>query len=77
MEKLQYRISELEKLVAGLAPKVEDKKEEDVQMAEEEELPKLDGAPVDENPLAKQQKNKFSRKVPASPQNSFLSRLYK
>lgn len=77
MEKLQYRISELEKLVAGLAPKVEDKKEEDVQMAEEEELPKLDGAPIDENPLAKQQKNKFSRKVPASPQNSFLSRLYK
>jgi hypothetical protein len=77
IEKMQYRISELEKICASLVPKVEDKKEEDVQMAEEEELPKLDGAPVDENPLAKQQKNKFSRKVPASPQNSFLSRLYK
>jgi hypothetical protein len=85
IEKMQYRISELEKLVSKLAPKedetstedaAEDKKEADVQMAEEEELPKLNGAPIEENPLAKQQ-NKFSRKVPASPQNSFLSRLYK
>lgn len=87
IEKMQYRISELEKLVSKLAPKedetspedaAEDKKEADVQMSdEEEELPKLDGAPIEENPSAKQQKNKFSKKVEASAQNSFLSRLYK
>lgn len=87
IEKMQYRISELEKLVSKLAPKedetspedaAEDKKEADVQMSdEEEELPKLDGAPIEENPSTKQQKNKFSKKVEASAQNSFLSRLYK
>jgi hypothetical protein len=87
IEKMQYRISELEKLVSKLAPKedetspedaAEDKKEADVQMSdEEEELPKLDGAPIEENPSAKQQKSKFSKKVEASAQNSFLSRLYK
>ena len=87
IEKMQYRISELEKLVSKLAPKedetspedaAEDKKEADVQMSdEEEELPKLDGAPIEENPSAKQQKSKFSKKVEASSQNSFLSRLYK
>jgi type IV secretory pathway VirB10-like protein len=84
MEKLQYRISELEKKIQsmeeGMYPKdsSEDKKEEDVQMSdEEEELPKLDGAPIEENPSTKQQKSKFSKKVEASSQNSFLSRLYK
>ena len=87
IEKMQYRISELEKLVSKLAPKedetspedaAEDKKEADVQMSdEEEELPKLDGAPIEENPSAKTTKNKFSKKVEASSQNSFLSRLYK
>ena len=87
IEKMQYRISELEKLVSKLAPKedetspedaAEDKKEADVQMSdEEEELPKLDGAPIEENPSAKPTKNKFSKKVEASSQNSFLSRLYK
>jgi hypothetical protein len=87
IEKMQYRISELEKICAALVPKedetspedaAEDKKEADVQMSdEEEELPKLDGAPIEENPSTKQQKSKFSKKVEASSQNSFLSRLYK
>jgi len=78
MEKLQYRIEEMEKKIQSMQDGMYPKKEEDVQMSdEEEELPKLDGAPIDENPLAKPTKNKFSRKVPASPQNTFLSKLYK
>lgn len=43
---------------------------------EEEELPKLDGAPIDENaqkPNIKLGKNSIS----ANPQNTFLSKLYK
>jgi len=78
MEKLQYRIDEMEKKIQSMQDGMYPKKEEDVQMSdEEEELPKLDGAPIEESPLAKQQKSKFSRKVPASPQNTFLSKLYK
>ena len=78
MEKLQYRIDEMEKKIQSMQDGMYPKKEEDVQMSdEEEELPKLNGAPIEENPLAKPTKNKFSRKVPASPQNTFLSRLYK
>jgi hypothetical protein len=77
MEKLQYRIDEMEKKIQSMQDGMYPKEEEDVQMAEEEELPKLNGAPIEENPLAKTTKNKFSRKVPASPQNTFLSKLYK
>ena len=43
---------------------------------EEDELPKLDGAPIDENaqkPNIKLGKNGIS----ANPQNTFLSKLYK
>ena len=78
MEKLQYRIDEMEKKIQSMQDKMYPNEEEDVQMSdEEEELPKLNGAPVEENPLAKPTKNKFSKKVEASSQNSFLSRLYK
>ena len=78
MEKLQYRIDEMEKKIQSMQDKMYPNEEEDVQMGEEEEeLPKLNGAPVEENPLAKPTKNKFSKKVEASSQNSFLSRLYK
>ena len=78
MEKLQYRIDEMEKKIQSMQDKMYPKEEEDVQMSdEEEELPKLNGAPVEENHLAKPTKNKFSKKVEASSQNSFLSRLYK
>ena len=79
VEKLQYRIDEMEKKMASFEEAMkpaEDKKEADIKM-EEEDLPKLDGAPVDESPLAKSQKqNKFGRKV-ANSQNTFLSKLYK
>lgn len=78
--KLQYRIEEMEKKMASfeeMMKPAEDKKEADVKMEEEEELPKLDGAPVDESPLAKSQKqNNFGRKV-ANSQSQFLSKLYK
>ena len=78
MEKLQYRIDEMEKKIQSMQDKMYPNEEEDVQMGEEEEeLPKLNGAPIEENPLAKPTKNKFSKKVEASSQNSFLSRLYK
>ena len=83
---LAYRIEEMEKKIAKMeevgkakeedikGPKAEEKKESDVKM-EEEELPKLDGAPVEEAP-----KNnlgvKFGKKV-VNSQSAFLSKLYK
>jgi hypothetical protein len=80
VEKLQYRIEEMEKKMASFEEAMkpaEDKKEADIKMEEEEELPKLDGAPVDESPVAKSQKqNNFGRKV-ANSQSQFLSKLYK
>jgi len=79
VEKLQYRIEEMEKKMASFEEAMkpaEDKKEADIKM-EEEDLPKLDGAPVDESPIAKSQKqNNFGRKV-ANSQSQFLSKLYK
>ena len=85
VEKMQYRISELEKKYAEFIVKedkiegkpTEDKKEADIKM-EEEELPKLDGAPIDESPLANalKEKQKFGKTV-GSTQNTFLSKLYK
>lgn len=50
--------------------------EEDSEDADEEELPKLDGAPVEDEPKPT---NKFSSKKGnvANPQNTFLSKLYK
>jgi len=80
VEKLQYRIDEMEKKMASFEEAMkpaEDKKEADIKMEEEEELPKLDGAPVDESPLAKSQKqNNFGKKI-ANSQSQFLSKLYK
>ena len=80
VEKLQYRIEEMEKKMASFEEAMkpaEDKKEADVKMEEEEELPKLDGAPVDESPVAKSQKqNKFGKTI-ANSQSQFLSKLYK
>ena len=79
VEKLQYRIEEMEKKMASFEEAMkpaEDKKEADIKM-EEEELPKLDGAPVDESPVAKSQKqNKFGKTI-ANSQSQFLSKLYK
>lgn len=84
---LAYRIEEMEKKMAKMeeigkakedemeGKPAEDKKEADVKM--EEELPKLDGAPVEENP-SKTQNVKMSKKDKVvSTQSTFLSKLYK
>jgi hypothetical protein len=44
-----------------------------VEPDEEEELPKLDGAPIDDEPKPL---NKFGKKI-STPQSTFLSKLYK
>ena len=84
---LAYRISEMEKKISKMeeigkakedeikGKPAEDKKEADVKM--EEELPKLDGAPIEENP-SKTQNIKMSKKDKvANTQSNFLSKLYK
>jgi hypothetical protein len=84
---LAYRIEEMEKKIAKMeeigkakedeieGKPAEDKKEADVKM--EEELPKLDGAPVEENP-SKTQNIKMSKKDKlVNSQANFLSKLYK
>jgi hypothetical protein len=86
-EDMAYRISEMEKKIAKMeeigkakedeieGKPAEDKKEADVKM--EEELPKLDGAPIEENP-SKTQNIKMSRKDKVvGAQSNFLSKLYK
>lgn len=84
---LAYRISEMEKKISKMeeigkakedeieGKPAEDKKEADVKM--EEELPKLDGAPIEENP-SKTQNIKMSKKDKVvNTQSNFLSKLYK
>jgi hypothetical protein len=74
LQEMAYRIQELEKKMEDMGKeKMEEevKEEEDV----EEELPKLDGAPVEETKLNAIYKNKA--KSEGNPQNAFLSRLYK
>lgn len=72
LEEMSYRIEELSNKVAKLE---EVKEEEDVEMEEdEEELPKLDGAPVMASKVSVPN-NKKSGKV-KNLQSSFLSKLY-
>jgi hypothetical protein len=81
VEKLQYRIEELEKKMMDMmevkeeeiseGEKAEVKKVEEIS---EMSLPKLDGAPIEEN--SKPNVNKFGKKV-TNPQSAFLSKLYK
>ena len=72
LEEMSYRIEELSNKVAKLQ---EVKEEEDVEMEEdEEELPKLDGAPVMASKVSVPN-NKKSGKV-KNLQSSFLSKLY-
>jgi len=75
-EDMAYRIEEMEKKIAKMAEiEIEVKGEE---KEEEEELPKLDGAPIEEGFRfsTEQNKNRFGKKVD-TPQSSFLSKLYK
>jgi hypothetical protein len=85
---LSYRISELEKMVKGMVEKMEmtpvDEESDDEEdmpedgVAMEEELPKLDGAPIDTHKpfnFAEQNSKNYGKKVKDS-QSSFLSKLY-
>jgi hypothetical protein len=87
MEKMQYRISEMEKKMAkmeeAMMPLVDEEVTEEVAMAaepdEEEDLPKLDGAPTEEvskfSGVDSNRKN-YGKKT-KDAQSSFLSKLYK
>jgi hypothetical protein len=73
IEKMAYRIEELEKKVAKMAEveiEIEGPEKE-----EEEDLPKLDGAPVEETKMSAQYKAK-NKNMGENTQNKFLSRLY-
>ena len=73
-EDMAYRIEEMEKKISKMAEiSIEVEPEE-----KEEDLPKLDGAPIEEafKFSAEQNKNRFGKKVD-TPQSSFLSKLYK
>jgi hypothetical protein len=88
MEEMQYRIEEMEKKMAkmeAMYPPVASEviqEEEGIKMSaepdeEEEELPKLDGAPIEEgvSRFSAQNKSNYGKKV-NTPQSSFLSKLY-
>jgi hypothetical protein len=83
MEKLAYRIEEMEKRMTKMEEVKEEvvdkeadiKEEDDI---EEMELPKLDGAPVEEGvKFSAQNNNKNYGKKVGTSQSSFLSKLYK
>jgi hypothetical protein len=76
-EDLAYRIEEMEKKIAKMAEIEIEVKGEEKEM-KDEELPKLDGAPIEEGfKFSSIENNKrFGKKVD-TPQNSFLSKLYK
>jgi hypothetical protein len=83
VNKLAYRIEEMEKRMMKMEEVKEEvvdkeadiKKEDDI---EEMELPKLDGAPVEEAlKFAAQTNSKNYGKKVANSQSSFLSKLYK
>jgi len=79
MEEMAYRIEEMEKKMAkmeAMMPAPDEKVAEEVE--EEMELPKLDGAPVDEAMKfsVEQNKKNYGKKV-VNAQSNFLSKLYK
>lgn len=78
VEKLQYRIDEMEKKIASFEAVNEEvvDKEADIEEEMEEELPKLDGAPVESSTKLSANKTNFGKKV-MSAQESVLAKLYK
>jgi len=81
LEEMAYRIEEMEKkmmkMEEAMMPPVDEEVDEEVMM-EEEELPKLDGAPTDEAVKFSTELNRknYGKKV-ATSQSAFLSKLYK
>ena len=81
VEKLAYRIEEMEKKMMEMEKvkeEVVDKEADEEVMMEEEELPKLDGAPIDETAkfAAINNNRKNMGKTVKDYQSSFLSKLY-
>jgi hypothetical protein len=84
MEEMAYRIEEMEKKMAkmeAMMPPVNSEVTEEeagIEMSEEEELPKLDGAPIEEQKFATAETNRknYGKKT-KDAQSSFLSKLYK
>jgi hypothetical protein len=81
LEEMAYRIEEMEKkmmkMEEAMMPPVDSMVDEEVMM-EEEELPKLDGAPIDEaTKLSSELNRKNYGKKSKDSQSSFLSKLYK
>ena len=89
LEEMAYRIEEMEKKMTEMVKEevvdkdadIKDEKEavKKEEKMEEEELPKLDGAPVEDNPLkfsAEQNRKNYGQKV-ENYQTAFLSKLYK
>jgi hypothetical protein len=83
MEDMAYRIEEMEKkmmkMEEAMMPPVDQTVDEEVAMAtEDEELPKLDGAPTDEaTKFTSETNRKNYGKKSKDAQSSFLSKLYK
>jgi len=83
LEEMAYRIEEMEKkmmkMEEAMLPPVDQTVDEEVAMTtEEEELPKLDGAPTDEAlKFASETNRKNYGKKSKDAQSSFLSKLYK
>lgn len=81
MEEMAYRIEEMEKKMAKMEAMMPTdsevvEEEEGIEMSEEE-LPKLDGAPVEEGfKFSAENRKNYGKKVVDS-QSSFLSKLYK
>lgn len=81
LEEMAYRIEEMEKkmmkMEEAMMPPVDQTVNEEVAM-EEEELPKLDGAPIDEaTKFSSELNRKNYGKKSKDAQSSFLSKLYK
>jgi ElaB/YqjD/DUF883 family membrane-anchored ribosome-binding protein len=85
LEEMAYRIEEMEKkmmkMEEAMMPPVDSMVDEEVAMAaepdEDEELPKLDGAPIEEGfKFSAENRKNYGKKVVDS-QSSFLSKLYK
>lgn len=85
MEEMAYRIQELEAKIAKMeevmAPPTDSEVTEEeagMKMAAEEELPKLDGAPIEEGVKFSSEMNKKNNgKGVKDAQSTFLSKLYK
>jgi type IV secretory pathway VirB10-like protein len=81
MEEMAYRIQEMEMKLEAMMPPVDSEVTDEVagiKMSEEEELPKLDGAPMEEaTKFSAESNRKNYGKKSMDAQSTFLSKLYK